>query len=105
MPPKTSQTLIEIKALLEASQKADHDWKEAMLKQFQALNGTVREHGTDIALLQQSDKRQGTDLKEVCGQVRTMEVSQAKSAAIGALVGAVIVALPQIMIAARAWVK
>lgn len=67
------------------------------------MNGTVKRHDTAIELLKASETRQTSDLDEVCDQVQDLQLSQAKSAGIGALFGAVIAGLPQIVTAVKLW--
>jgi len=91
------ELLKEIKELIEHGQRDDKEWKQELLDRFDIVNGTVRVHTTGIALLDQTVKRQdrdmerqGTDLEAVCGKVRELELSNAKSAGIGGIAGAVI---------------
>jgi len=100
------ETLLrEIKALVENGQADDRTWRHAVLERLDLVNGTVKVHSTAIALLEQAAKRQGSDLEEVCKQVRAVELSQAKAATIGAVVGAAIAVMPQLIPVLRAVLK
>jgi len=72
------------------------------------LNGSVAElqHGavnkeTRITVLEKREEEERVTLEELERCVRDMQISQAKSAGIGAVVGALIAALPQLIQALR----
>ncbi len=98
---QTMQVLTDIKGLIERGQDDDRLWKGEMLDRFDLVNGTVKIHTTAIALLEQTVTRNGKDLEQVCEQVRTVELSQAKAAGIGAVVGAAVAAIPQLITLAK----
>lgn len=99
---QTSQAvLLEIRNLIDKAQKDDSEWRKSTLTAMAALGATVSAHTTAIALLDQNDARQNKELNGIGAQIRSMELSQAKSAGIGAIVGAVIAGLPQIVTMVR----
>ena len=109
---QTTQRLDEIKALLIADQEEAKSWRDGMLEQFKALNGTVRIHTTELAVLQEKGAHRDAQVSELavrvrdaCRELQELQISQAKAAAIGAVIGALVAALAPLLTALRAWIR